>query len=107
MKELSKKRALEWDVQRSNALKIIEDTEKVRKSNQRQARWLKPKRHGQLRSLLVPAPRENVQNNIYDISSYEKIENPGDIFNVLLRRNFNHLLCSKHSIFLRGPASTG
>ena len=47
--------------------------------------------------------KENEQNNIYDLTRYEKKNNPRDIFNVLLRRNFNHLLRSKHSIFSRGP----
>ena len=102
IQDLSKKRAVQWNMERVNAIRIIEETELVRNSNKRQARWLKPRRHGQLRSLLVPAPKINAKNNIYDISSYIEIENPDDIFNVLLRRNYHHLLRSQHSIFSKG-----
>ena len=102
MQELSQKRAIQWDTKRSDALRVIEETEKVRKSNKRQERWMKPRRHGQLRSLLVPAPLTNVENDIYNIASYTKIDDPTEIFDVLLRRNFHHLLRSQHSIFSRG-----
>ena len=99
---LATKRARQWNMKTAAALHIIQQTEEVRATHQRARKWFKPQ-HPALRTLLVPAPITGLTNNMYNLTSYERLEDPKDIFNVLLRRNYRHLRQSDQSILSRGP----
>ena len=99
---LAEKRAKQWNMKTTAALKIIQQTEDVRATHHRARKWFKPQ-HPALRTLLVPAPITGARNNMYDLASYARLEDPKDIFDVLLRRNYRHLRQSEKSILSRGP----
>ncbi len=86
----------------SNALKVIMESERSRKQHERARRWFKP-RSPALRHLRVPGPVVGATNNIYDLDSYRQIDDPKDIFDVLLRRNYRHLRQSDNSVFSQPP----
>ena len=86
---LATKRASQWNMASSNALKIIDQTERIRDTHQRARKWFKL-RHPALCTLLVPSLITGHTNNMYNISTYNRLSDPKDIFDVLLRQNYRH-----------------
>ena len=57
---------------------------------------------GTLQSLLVPKPVTGMKNNLKDTRMYTDITDTEMINDLLLQRNYKHLLLSKSSMFTRG-----
>ena len=102
LNDLAEKRANQWNLKHSEALLIIKVAEKSRDRHEKHRRWLKDQWQGTLRHLLVPKPITGKENAEKDKSQHAAITSAKDIANVLLRRNFQSLLLSNHSIFRRG-----
>ena len=101
---LAMKRAEEWDMKTSEAIIVIKNSEESKAVHKKQKHFLKPSMKGGIKSILVPAPRTNViahSRNITDESTQYEVEDPKEIFNILLRQNYRHLLKSEMSIFTR------
>ena len=65
-------------------------------------RLLRKDNEGTLRSLLIPAPITGIKNDIKDPRTYTSISDSTEMFNILLKRNFKHLLQSNDSMFTTG-----
>ena len=100
---IGEKRAKQWNMQAADAIKILTDTEKIQKLHSKQRQFLKPPYAGTIRKLLVSSPMEGVLKDIYAKEFYTEVNTPEEMFNVLLRQNFTHLLKSKESMFSKGP----
>ena len=65
---------------------------------------MKPGNMGTLRSLMIPAPGVTGRvNNVKDPKMYMEVGDPEIMFDILLRKNFDHLLLSQSSMFSKGP----
>ena len=102
---LARKRATEWNIKASQAIVVIKAAEESKKLHTKQRAFLKPKREGGIRKIMVPTPITNIQPKSTHVTN-EKIQctiyGPKEIFNVLLRQNFRHLQKSQDSIFTTG-----
>ena len=106
LNELAEKRAEQWNLKTKDAITIIKEAEKARKLHKKQWYFLKPWQEGAISNLYVPKPLSGWEAKLGDVTNKEcqmKIEEPRDIFNVLLRQNFSQLLKSEISIFTKGP----
>ena len=103
LERLAEKRCNQWQMSSAEALHIINESEKSRKMHRKHRRLLQKDNEGTLRSLLIPAPVTGITNNIKDPRTYTSITDSTDMFNVLLKRNFKHLLQSNDSMFSTGP----
>ena len=101
--DLAEKRATQWKMSATEALEIIKESEKSKKMHRKHRRFMKPGNMGTLRSLMIPAPITGKVNNIKDPDTYMEISDSKVMFDILLRKNFDHLLLSKSSMFSRGP----
>ena len=85
---LAKKRAAEWNIKASQAIVVIKAAEESNKLHTKQRAFLKPKREGGIRKIMVPMPITNIQPKASHIAN-EKIQctiyDPKEIFNVLVR----------------------
>ena len=102
---LVENRAEQWDLKTSQAIIVIRNSEESRKLHSKQKNFLKPIVKGGIRSVLVPAPRTNVEskeNNITNPETQCEFYDPQEVFNVLLRQNYRHLLKSEMSFFTKG-----
>lgn len=105
LNELAEQRAKEWDITASKAIVVIKEAEQSWKMHKKQRNFLKPRQDGGIKHVLVPQPRTGIlarNGNITDIKTQCRVENPKDVFNVLLRQNFQHLLKSCLSTFSTG-----
>ena len=103
--ELAEKRAEEWNITATKAILVIKESEASKKTHRKQKAFLKPKREGNIQRLLVPAPREGItakESNITDTKTQCWVDDPQEIFNIILRQNFRSLLKSEESIFSKG-----
>ena len=102
---LAKKRAEEWNIKASQAIVVIKAAEESKKMHIKQRLFLKPKREGGIKKLMVPTPITNLEPNESHITN-EKIQctifDSKEMFNILLRQNFRHLQKSQESIFTTG-----
>jgi hypothetical protein len=101
--DLAEKRASQWNTSTAEALEIIHESEKSQKMHKKHRRFMKLGNMGTLRSLLVPAPTTGVVHNVQDPNHHVEVSDPDTMFNILLRKNFNHLLLSRSSIISKGP----
>ena len=101
--ELAEKRSRQWKMKEVEALEIIRESERSQQMHRNHRRFMKPGNMGTLRSLLIPAPITGVVNNVKDPRTYTEIGDAATMFDILLRKNFNHLLLSQHSMFSKGP----
>ena len=69
-------------------------------------KWhLKLTKKGAINHIYVPYPIDNWTPKKEDIQTKQcqmRIDQPSDIFNILLRQNFNQLLKSRNSVFTQG-----
>ena len=100
---LAEKRSHQWRMSSAEALHIINESEKSKILHGKHRRLLRSDNEGTLRSLMVPAPITGIKNNIKDPRTYTSITDSNQMFNILLKRNFNHLMQSKNSMFSKGP----
>ena len=100
--ELAEKRSTQWNMKIEEALHIIIESEKSTNLHQKHRRFMKPGQFGTLRSLLVPRPVVGLKNNLKDPRTYTEVNDTDMINDLLLRRNYKHLLLSKASMFTRG-----
>ena len=103
LEKLADKRSYQWQMSSAEALHIINESEKSKKLHGKHRRLLNKDNEGTLRSLMVPIPITGIKNNIKDPRTYTTITDSTTMFNTLLRRNFNHLLQSNDSMFMKGP----
>ena len=64
--------------------------------------YLKPTREGNIQRVLVPAPMQGIipnDSHITDEHVQYTVEDPKEIFNILLRQNYRSLLKSQESVF--------
>ena len=83
----------------------LSESEASKKTHKKQKAFLKPKREGNIQRLLVPVPREGItakESNITDVKMQCWVDDPQEIFNMILRLNFRSLLKSEESIFSKG-----
>ena len=102
---LATKRAEQWNIKASQAIVVIKAAEESRKSHKKQRIFLKPKQGGSIRQVLVPTPTTNhipKSNDIINEKIQCLVEDPKEIFNILLRQNYQHLTKSKESVFSSG-----
>jgi hypothetical protein len=99
---LADKRSHQWQMSSSEALHIINKFEKSKTLHSKHCRLLQSSNKGTLRSLMVPAPITGFKNNIKDPRLYTNIMDSNLMFNFLLKRNFDHLIQSKDSMFTNG-----
>ena len=105
LQELSEKRAGQWSLKTKDAAKIIREAEKSRKMHKAHKWHLKLINKGAINHLFVPYPINEWIPKKEDIQTKEcqmRIDQPIDIFNILLRQNFTQLLKSKSSVFTKG-----
>ena len=103
--ELSEKRALQWNVKTKDAAKTIREAEKSKKMHQTHKWHLKLTKKGAINHIYVPYPIDNWTPKKEDIQTKQcqmRIDQPSDIFNILLRQNFTQLLKSRNSVFTQG-----
>ena len=103
LSHLAEKRSRQWKMDTSEALEIIRESEKSQQMHRKHRRFMKPGNMGTLRSLMIPAPITGIKNNVKDPKTYMEISDSDTMFDVLLRKNFNHLLLSQSSMFSKGP----
>ena len=105
LQDLAKKRAKEWRMEAESAIKIIRNAEKAKRQFSKITRTMKGGHHGSLRNILVPsAPsNSNADADSTDPSQWERVYDPHQQHEVLLRRNSHHLTRSHQSMFARGP----
>ena len=101
--ELAEKRSRQWKMKAVEALEIIRESERSQQMHRKHRRFMKPGNMGTLRSLLIPAPITGIVNNVKDPSTYTEVGDAATMFDILLRKNYNHLLLSQHSMFSKGP----
>ena len=100
---LAEKRCHQWQMSSAEALHIIKESEKSKSLHGKHRRLLKANHDGILRDLMVPAPITGLKNDIKDPRTYISISDSKQMFNILLKRNFNHLMQSNNSMFSNGP----
>ena len=100
---LAYKRCHQWQMCSAEALHIINESERSKLLHEKHRRLLLANNEGTLRSLMVPVPIAELKNNIKDHRTYTSITDSNQMFNVLLKRKFNHLMQSKDSMFTNGP----
>ena len=102
---LAEKKAGEWNIKASKAILVIRDAEKSKRVHKKQRYFLNPQQKGGIRQLLVPAPKTNItskESNITDPDTQYEVEDQNQMFDILLRQNFRHLLKSSKSLFTQG-----
>ena len=105
---LAEKRACQWNLKASQAIVVIRNSEEARKSHKRQKAFLKPVNGGGIKKILVPTPNSDIgmgrikESHITDASIQCEVDDPKEIFNVLLRQNFRQLRKSENSVFTQG-----
>ena len=102
---LATKRAEEWNLKASQAIVVIKAAEDAKKSHRRQRAFLKPSEGGGIRQVYVPIPRTDIipdEKHITDVRVQSVVEDPKEVFNILLRQNFKSLLKSQNSVFTDG-----
>ena len=102
---LAEKRAEEWNLPAAKAIIVIKESEASKKIHRKQKIHLKPKQGGSIQKILVPAPVQGItpkESHITDSRTQCWVEDPQDVFNILLRQNFRSLLKSENSIFSKG-----
>ena len=100
--ELANKKATIWNVKVKQAIAIIEEAEQSRQKHKRHRYYVKPESEANIRHLLVPKPTSKwkiSESDITNIKCQTRVDDPIDIFNILLRQNYRHLLKSQKSIF--------
>ena len=102
MSHLAEKRSRQWKMETSEALEIIRESEKSQQMHRKHRRFMKPGNMGTLRSLMIPAPI-GIKNNVREPKTYMEISDSDTMFDVLLQKNFNHLLLWQSSMFSKGP----
>ena len=103
--ELADKRSQQWNTTKAQAAIIIAASEESKELHSRHRQYIKPRKGGNIKYLMVPAPISEWQpaeNDIVNSKCQTRIEDPTDIFNVLLRQNFRQLKKSVNSIFTNG-----
>ena len=102
---LAEKRAEEWNLTAAKAIIVIKEAEVSRKMHRKQRQYLKPVRDGHIQRILVPAPVQGIvpqERHVTDASVQYTVEDPKEIFNILLRQNYKSLLKSQESVFSSG-----
>ena len=105
---LAEKRACQWNLKASQAIVVIRNSEEARKSHKKQKAFLKPVNGGGIKKILVPTPNSDIgigrikESHITDASIQCEVDDPKEIFNVLLRQNFRQLRKSENSVFTQG-----
>ena len=72
-----------------------------RKLHKKHKYYIKPRQQGATKHILVPAPKSEILLQSTDITNPKtqtRVDNPEDIFNILLRQNFKQLPKSCHAI---------
>ena len=100
--DLAEKRSFQWNMTTEEALHIIIESENSTNLHKKHRRFMKAEQLGTLRSLLVPKPVTGRVNNLKDPKMYTEVTDTEMINNLLLQRNYKHLLLSKSSMFARG-----
>ena len=103
LESLADKRCHQWQMSSAEALHIINESERSKLRHGKHRRLLRANNEGTLRSLMVPAPITGLKNNVKDHRTYISITDSNQMFNFLLKRNFNHLMQSSESMFTNGP----
>jgi hypothetical protein len=99
---LAEKRSHQWQMTSAEALHILKESERSKNLHDKHRRLLKSTHEGTLRSLMIPAPVTGLKNNIKDKRLYTTVTDSTTMFNILLKRNFEHLMQSKSSMFTTG-----
>ena len=92
LERLADKRCRQWQMSSAEALHIINESEKSKNLHGKHRRLLKQGHEGTLRTLLVPAPITGLENNEKDPRLYTSVTDSKTMFNILLKRNFRHLI---------------
>ena len=95
LQALSEKRAGQWNLKTKDTAKIIREAEKSRKMHKSHKWYLKMNKNGAINHLYVPNPMDKwipKKEDIQTKTCQMKIDQPTDIFNILLRQNFTQLL---------------
>ena len=103
--DLAVKRAQQWNTTKVQAAIIIAASEESKETHGKHRQYIKPRKGGNIRYLLVPSPVTKwcpSDNDITNEKCQMQVEDPTEIFNILLRQNFRQLKKSKNSIFTKG-----
>ena len=101
LQELATKKAKMWQVTAQQAAVVISEAEESRKIHNKHKHYLKPKQNGSTKYVMVPAPTTGFIPQPSDITNptvQTRVDEPMQIFNILLRQNFRQLLKSQHAI---------
>ena len=105
LEELAQKRSELWKLTAAQAATIINESEKSKAMHRKHRYYLKSDEKGGIKHILVPWPRTHWKVSEKDLQTAAcqmRVDNPTDIFNILLRQNFNQLLKSDISPFTKG-----
>ena len=92
---LAEKRAEQWKLKKKDAALIIKESEKAKKMRKRQKWYLKGHQNGAINHVYIPRPLHNWVPGRDDVQNHQcqmRVDNPDDIFNILLRQNFSQLI---------------
>ena len=105
LQHLATKRAKEWRMHESSAIKIIINAERAKQRFAKISRSIKGTSFGSLRKVLVPAPLSDtdIPADNEDPSNWITVDDPDHLHSILLCRNAHHLSWSQNSMFARGP----
>ena len=93
LNSLATKRAKQWNIKALQAIIVIKAAEESRKLHKKQRAFLKPKQNEGNQQILVPTPETNHIPNSKEIVNPKiqcTVEDPKEIFNILLRQNYRH-----------------
>ena len=96
LEELAKKRAEEWKMEDSSAIKIIQQAEASKKLFAKQGLHMGKVKNAAFKQIHIPTPRADIE------PGWEKVEDEDCIFNLILKQNAKQLIKSKDSPFARG-----
>ena len=105
LQELYTKKAKAWNITSQQAATVICEAEASRKMHKRHKDYIKPQQQGATKYILVPAPVSNWTPKGSDITNKNvqtRVDDPKQIFNILLRQNFRQLLKSEKAISNHG-----
>ena len=105
LQDLYTKKAKSWNLTSQQAAVVIQEAEASKKLHGKHKYYLKPKNKGATKYIMVPAPTTECIPKPSDITNAAvqmRVDEPSQVFNILLRQNFRQLLKSKDSIFSQG-----
>lgn len=99
--ELHNKKAKAWNLTAKQAAIVISEAEEAKRVHGKHKYYLKPTKQGATKHVYVPFPKTEMtvkESDITNVMCQTRVDDPRDVFNILLRQNLRHLMKSRDSI---------